>query len=103
MDKLDLRLTDIEATDVRSTLDKLRFPEGSYEIDAPKLAGGHVLVELIIDLSKIDVSLLDLLVGYLLGRGAGLSEIQDGAEKIVDLAKARSLTDRIGKPPTAKK
>lgn len=99
MDTLDLRLTGIQPDDVRAVLDGLEFSEGSYEIDVPRAAGGADVVELLLQLKHIDISLLDLLVGYFLGRGVRLSEIQKGTEVLIgDLKKVRALTDRLKDP-----
>lgn len=96
MSQLDFRITGVDRSDLEAILAETGFPNDAHTIDEPEFASGIELLELLIELSKVDVSLLDLFLGYCLGKGISLSQIKMGLEKpIENLKEAKKLSDEF--------
>lgn len=97
MVEVDFRLSGIDREDLENVLSEIGLPDTAYTIDEPKFASGAEFLELLVQLSNTEISLLDLFIGYCLGKGIPISQVVSGIERPISTLKdAANISKKSG-------
>lgn len=76
-DRIDLRIEGVDRVEFSQLLEQVGVKSGFSIEESKRLTGGS-FIELMVELSKVDLNLMTLVLGFLLGKGAKLSTIISG-------------------------
>jgi uncharacterized membrane protein YqgA involved in biofilm formation len=88
--RMDLRLSGTSATEISVLLNQIGLDHADIKVTQPDRATGQPIVDLFVELSKIDINLLSLLIGYAIGKGFSIDKLVNGISRpIVNLEDAK--------------
>ena len=84
MADLELQFENMSKAELISLMAEASMDSGAYKIIERKGASGDTLLDTIIELSKIDLNLLSLLIGFSVGKGVSVFRLLNGKPKKID-------------------
>src|ERR1700687_2677304 len=97
MQNLDLQLEAILKADLEKVLEDARLSPDTYKVNTPSRSTGDAIVDVMLELSKIDLNALSVVIGYLMGTGVALFYMEGVRKKIGSVSDALKLMKQIQK------
>ena len=97
MQNLDLQLEGISQADLEKVLEDARLSPDTYKVNTPSRSTGDAIVDVMLELSKIDLNALSVVIGYLMGTGVALFYMEGVRKKIGSVSDALKLMKQIQK------
>ncbi len=91
--KLDLVIHGETIGSLRHTISELGVPESAVSIDQADELTGIEVIDLVVKIQEIEFGALEVLLGYLIGKGIKVEYIVNGAKK--SLTDLKSLSEMI--------
>ncbi|RSL18449.1 hypothetical protein EDE15_4022 [Edaphobacter aggregans] len=97
MQNFDLQLEGISEADLEKVLKDARLSPDAYKVNTPSRSTGNTIVDIMLELSKIDLNALSVVIGYLMGTGVALFYMEGVRKKIGSVSDAHKLLKKLEK------